>query len=910
MANVQPLKAMNLDPNQIQGFIRFYKNMSEKSASTVRIFHHAEFYSVHEDDATLAAEIVFKNNVTKYMGTEKLPYLCLSENNFENFIRELLLVRQYRVEVYEKVSPPRVNDWKVEYKASPGNLQQFESILFENNRDMVISTSVMGVHLRGHSIGLACVNTTECDITVTEFDDNEFFSELEAVVAYVNPKECVIPSGSSKELETLKEMLERNDVLVGTSKKEDYDESKLDQDLNRLLYFAENQTRNVHAFSERKLTQAMCSARAVINSLNLMSDTQNFNQYRLKSMNQKRLVRIDNAAIYALNLLAKPGTVNNQFDTVYGVLNNCSTPQGKRLLQMWIKQPIRDLNILNDRLEVVQALVQDADARSQLSKYRLKLPDLLMLAKRLATKKATLQDCFKVYQALDLIPALVETLQNINNAAVVALIVDPICERLEELQKYQRMIEETMELSSVDRDEYFVKPSYDPVLHDLFNRKQIIEDKMQSLLKRAANDLGYEAGKTIKLDCTNQHGYFFRVTLKEEQAMRKNKSYTIFDVVKGGVRFNNEKLASYNDDYKDIKKNYEEQQETVVDEIIQVASGYADVIKSMNQSIAIADVLVSFAVCAVNAPIPYVRPNLMPMGSGILRLKKARHPCLERQDDNCIPNDVDFMKDECTFKIITGPNMGGKSTYIRTVGVCTLLAHIGCFVPCEEADISIVDSIVTRVGAGDCESKGLSTFMMEMIDTSSIIRCATSNSLVIIDELGRGTSTYDGCGIAWAVAQHLSRETKAFTLFATHYHEITQLENDIPTVANYHVSMILTDNAITPLYSIKEGICDKSYGIQCAKVADFPENVIKWSTEYLKELECADGLKNIQNFEPRIRQKTIADGDDIAEAIRVRLEEKFKKESFSKDDLALELMKIKDELSTSGNLFIRGLLTN
>ncbi|EDW04989.1 GH11754, partial [Drosophila grimshawi] len=222
-----------------------------------------------------------------------------------------------------------------------------------------------------------------------------------------------------------------------------------------------------------------------------------------------------------------------------------------------------------------------------------------------------------------------------------------------------------------------------------------------------------------------------------------------------------------------------------------VAVGYAAPLTSLNNELAQLDCLVSFATAARCAPTPYVRPKMLPEGAGQLLLEDVRHPCLELQEHvSFIANSVAFEKDKCNMFIITGPNMGGKSTYIRSVGTAVLMAHVGAFVPCSVATISMVDSILGRVGASDNIIKGLSTFMVEMIETSGIIRTATDKSLVIIDELGRGTSTYEGCGIAWSIAEHLAKETKCFTLFATHFHEITKLAETLPTVKNCHMAAV------------------------------------------------------------------------------------------------------------------------
>ncbi|XP_018575301.1 DNA mismatch repair protein Msh2 [Anoplophora glabripennis] len=890
-----------------------------KPPSTVRLFNRNDYYTCHGEDANIAAG--FTSAAIKIMGEQpKLSYVCLNKTQFELFLRELLLVRQYRVEVYVKTSQKN-NDWYLEYKGSPGNLSQFEELLFENS-NIEFSNSIMGLRLVQNKIlAISCINITEAKFEVCEISDNECFSELEALIAQIGPKECVLPAGDSPELTSLKNVLERNGILIARVKRSDFSGEDIIQDLNRLLYFREDQQRNASTVTETNMKEAMGCLQAVIKFLNLTGDEKNFNQFKLNSLDPHRFVRLDNAALYALNVLPKPGSQTIESSVVNpnaaktnslkGILDSCVTVQGRRLLEQWIKQPLKDYNLINDRLDAVEALVKDAGIRMSLIKDCLpRLTDLMSLSRKISCKKGKLQDCYRVYQTISSIPIMLQILKDTENKCIKAMLIDPISDIIMDLQNFQNMIEQTLDLELVDRGEFLVKCSFDDDLNELHVKKEKIGEKMQRILRYAAEDLGFEEGKTIKLECNDQHGYFFRVTLKEEHALRKSKNYKIIGAIKGGVRFTNDKLAELNKDYQTINEEYMERQKTVVAEIFEVAAGYADSLRNLNVLLATLDVLVSFATAAVSARIPYTRPKLLKENSGVLNLKKVRHPCLEAQDHvSFIPNNAAFDQNEKILHIITGPNMCGKSTYIRSIGTCVLMAHIGSLVPCEEAIISLVDGILVRVGADDCQLKGLSTFMLEMIETSTIIKSATKNSLVIIDELGRGTSTYDGCGIAWAIAEHLATEIKCFSLFATHYHEISRLAELNSCVSNLHVTAVTTSNTITPLYQIREGECDKSYGIHCARMVGFPEDVIKDAIEYQKELEHYSGMKFVTNFEQSLKRKVMGEGDAIIKNTLKKLKS-MDINNLSDSDLCEVLDGMKNELGSTENLFIKGLLSD
>lgn len=285
------------------------------------------------------------------------------------------------------------------------------------------------------------------------------------------------------------------------------------------------------------------------------------------------------------------------------------------------------------------------------------------------------------------------------------------------------MVEQILDTEGINKGEFLVAASFDDQLQDMRDSMDGFEEKINKQLSKVAKDLNLESRTTIKLDYVSHIGHHFRISLKDDGVLRKNSKYRILDAIKGGVRFTTDTLSDLNEDFLRAKENYEEQQKTIVDEVIRVALGYLPALTALNNHIAQLDCLVSFAISAATAPVPYVRPEMVSDGPRVLDLKDLRHPCLELQEDcTFIANDVVFEENGTNMHIITGPNMGGKSTYIRSVGVAVLMAHVGSFVASDSARMSFFDSILGRVGADDNINKGLSTFMIEMIETAGIIR--------------------------------------------------------------------------------------------------------------------------------------------------------------------------------------------
>ncbi|KAF8468885.1 muts domain V-domain-containing protein [Kalaharituber pfeilii] len=828
------------------GFISSYNKLPKTDA--IRIFERSDYYTVHGQDAHFVAQAVYKTtSVIRQLGGAKnaLPSCTLSVAAFRNFLREVLFRQGKRVEIWASAKGTK-NGWELVKQASPGNLQDVEEDLAgQIDTSPVILAVKVSVKGDQRVVGVAFADASVRELGVSEFADNDLYSNFESLLIQLGVKECIIQDDPQKkdfELGKIRSIVDRCGIAATFKKSGEFAVKDIEQDLSRLLA-----NENAGMLPETELKLAMGAASALIRYLGLMSDDTNFGQYHLYQHDLAQYMKLDAAALKALNLMPGPrdGTKNM---SLYGLLNKCKTPIGTRLLAQWLKQPLMSLEEIERRHVLVEAFVEDTELRQTMQEEHLRsIPDLYRLAKRFQRKMANLEDVVRAYQVVIRLPGIIATLEGVMDEKYKDPLDQQYTNKLRELSEslsnLQELVETTVDLDALDDHEFKIKPEFHEDLRTISAKIEDLKAKMDAEHRRAARDLGVEVDKKLFLEDHRVHGWCFRLTRTEAGVIRNNREYREISTQKNGVYFTTEKLSALRRDFDQQTQNYNSTQSGLVNEVVNVAASYTPVLEHLAEVVGHLDVIVSFAHVSVHAPSPYVRPKMYPRGIGSTILKEARHPCMEVQDDiQFITNDVDLTRGSSEFLIITGPNMGGKSTYIRQIGVIALMAQAGCFVPCSEAELTIFDCILARVGASDSQLKGVSTFMAEMLETATILKSATSDSLIIIDELGRGTSTYDGFGLAWAISEYIVKEIRCFAMFATHFHELTALVDSYPQVKNLHVVAHISDEKdknreVTLLYKVEEGVCDQSFGIHVAELVRFPPKVINMAKRKADELE-------------------------------------------------------------------------
>ena len=683
---------------------------------------------------------------------------------------------------------------------------------------------IMSIFKSGIYFGISVCDISTGEFYSAEIKDNQNFPLLLDELARYNPSELVINTMMSESKEEISKIKERFDCYI-TNYEDKYFDDKLDN-LNLRFNITDTNNKKIEDIADKKL--AISSINALIQYIEQTQMTSLDHINKITIYQISKYMSLDINARRNLEITEKMRDKSKK-GTLLWVLDKTSTSMGGRLLRRWLNDPLIDVAEINKRLDSVQELKNDMILRGDITDNLKKVYDIERLAGKMAYGNANARDMITLKNSLQKLPDLKQTLSNCNSVMLTELY-----NSIDELKDIYELIEKAIvdDPPMTVKDGGIIKLGYDEEIDKL--KTATIQGK-NWIIELEAEEREKTGIKNLKVGFNKVFGYYIEVT--KSNLNQVPDRYIRKQTLTNAERYITEEL-----------KNLENQilgaEEKVVNleynAFVQIREEISKNIKRLQTSamaVSTLDVLTSFAIVAED--LNYCMPTVD--NSGIIDIKAGRHPVIEKMlgAGLFVENDTYLDKDENRLSIITGPNMAGKSTYMRQVALITLMAQVGSFVPAQEAHIGVVDKIFTRVGASDDLSMGQSTFMVEMMEVASILKEATPNSLIILDEIGRGTSTYDGLSIAWAVAEYIADKEKcgAKTLFATHYHELTELENKLEGIKNYSIAVKEKGEDIIFLRKIVRGGTDESYGIHVAKLAGVPKQVTQKANEILKNLE-------------------------------------------------------------------------
>ena len=800
-----------------------YLETKEEYKDCILFYRLGDFYEMFFEDAITASRELELTLTGKDCGQEERAPMCGIPHHAAEIYVSRLINKGYKVAICEQLEDPKTTKGIVKRGVirvvTPGTL--VESNMLEERKNNYI----MSIYKTGIYFGISICDISTGEFYSAEIKDNNNFPILLDEIARYTPSELVINSMMANCLDEMNKIKERFENVYITKFNDKFFSEELNN-INLRFNVVDNNERKIENLAEKKL--ALSSINALVQYIEDTQKTSLDHINKITIYNLSKYMALDINARRNLEITEKMRDKSKK-GTLLWVLDKTSTSMGGRLLRRWLNDPLVDVDEINRRLNAVKELKDDIILRGEVIENLKKVYDIERLAGKMAYGNANARDMVTLKNSLFKLPEVKQILKNCKSDLLKGLY-----EKLDELQDIYQLIEKSIveDPPMTIKDGGIIKLGYDEEIDKL---KTAQTEGKTWLVQLEAEEKEKTGIKNLKIGFNKVFGYFIEVT----------KSYLdqVPDrFIRKQTLTNAERYIT--EDLKNLENQILGAEEKVINleynafvEIREEISKNVTRLQTTSEVISSLDVLTSFAQVAED--FNYCMPVVD--SSGTIDIKNGRHPVIEKilGEGVFVENDTFLDKGDNRLSIITGPNMAGKSTYMRQVALITLMAQCGSFVPAESANIGVVDKIFTRVGASDDLSMGHSTFMVEMMEVATILKEATPNSLVILDEIGRGTSTYDGLSIAWAVAEYIADKQKcgAKTLFATHYHELTELENKIEGIKNYSIAVKEKGEDIIFLRKIVRGGTDESYGIHVARLAGVPKVVTQKANEILRSLE-------------------------------------------------------------------------
>lgn len=812
-----------------------YQAVKNAHPDQILFFRLGDFYEMFLDDAILVSKELELTLTKRSTAGDGIPMCGVPYHAAESYINKLVN-KGYKVAICEQIGDPKAKGLtkrEVIKIITPGTVMNESALTSSKNNYIAL------IYEENHAIYLAGadISTGECFYSIYDGPDRcqLLFDELYRLMM---PELLLIkPFSYERELKNFLS-LRLNNCLVNelteiTSQVEDL----------MLQHF------DVHNRPDNKIAHKAIATLLEYLHETVKTDLTHLN--KLTYLDSSKSLFIDTYTLRNLEITRNLRDGGKK-DTLYDVLDFTKTAMGSRLLRKWLEYPLLSPKKINDRLDAVANLVSDFSLRNNLREQLKEIYDFERLLTRMEVGTANARDMNALKSSLYVLPAIKKSL-----AKATAKLLINIHQKISTYDDLVVLIDKAIveDPSFSIREGGFIKDGYNQELDEYRN----IAKNSKRLLQQMEEDEKNKTGiKSLKIGYNKVFGYYIEVRHSSTEMVPEN--YIRKQTLANAERYITPELKEFETKILGAQEKIVQLEYNLFTELRDILKTKISSIQNTAHEIAILDVLVSLA--QAGDEYNYIRPKLL--DDGTIHIKDGRHPLVERilNRDLFVPNDTHLDNDQNEIMIITGPNMAGKSTYMRQSALLTLMTQVGSFIPAREASISPVDKIFTRIGASDDLVSGQSTFMVEMNEVSHILKYATNKSLVILDEIGRGTSTYDGMSIARAVIEHIRDHIGAKTLFATHYHELTDLEDDVH-VKNYCIAVKEKGSDVTFLRRIIRGSADKSYGIHVAKLAGLPQEVVKRAETILIDLENTASTK-----EKTIIAKDISDENNIDTTIK------------------------------------------
>lgn len=796
--------------------MRQYQQIKQNYPDALLFFRLGDFYEMFGPDAELASKELGITLTGRDAGLKsRIPMCGVPYHAVDNYLYRLIQ-KGYKVAICEQVEDPRFVKGIVKREVirviTPGTA--FEGQINQEEARNYLAALTFDQDNWGLAV---------CDFATGEFWCSEFCGEnaqilLKDELSRINPAEILIAQDT--------QALALNFLINTTVTYLDKNIFAYENAKNLLLkHFCIS---SLKVFECGELRTGVCSAGAIIYYLQETQKAPPQQIMRLKHYQTESFLMIDATTFRNLEV-TKTLRSNEKKGSLLDVMDKTRTASGSRQMRMWLERPLNDKVLIEERLSAVEELTKNWSVRQSIRKYLDDVYDLERLTTRILYCRALPRELLSLKNSLAVIPKIKTNLVDLVNSNLLTRLRND----LDSLEDIRSLIDKAIE------DDAPLNLNNGGVIKSGFNEevdklRLAGEDGKKWIAQLESREKEKTGIKSLKIGFNKVFGYYFEVTranlaLVPDYFQRKQ-------TLANGERYITEELIALENQVLGAEEKLLSLESTIYEDILKQIGSFADRIQNTSHVLAQIDVLQSLAELAVKND--YVSPILNEKSKNILLFKELRHPVVEKlvNGSNYVPNEF-LMPAEINLSIITGPNMGGKSTFCRSVALAVIMAQAGSFVPARFAEISLRDRIFARVGASDDLGSGQSTFMVEMNEVANILRYATPYSLVILDEVGRGTSTYDGLSMAWAVSEYLVTKLKAKTLFATHYHELTRLEKLLPGIENLSVSVREKGEEIIFLHKIIAGPADKSYGIQVGRLAGLPAEVISRAKEILLEME-------------------------------------------------------------------------